>query len=148
MHSKPYYDLVQAQITANITGVSNFNVASATPITLNRPVLVTDSPSLIVTSGTSNTPITDYITLGLAPGAVTVEDSEEEYVARFIETGKENLIVRVQGEFAYNLKQKGFKWDVGNGGANPASAAVGTTTNWDKVMASVKDLGGVIIQSR
>lgn len=148
MHSKPYYDLVAAQITANIDGVSNFNVATATPVTLNRPVLVTDSPSLIVTSGTSNTPITDYITLGLAPGAVTVEDSEEEYVARFIETGKENLIVRVQGEFAYTLKQKGFKWDVSTGGANPASSAVGTGSNWDKVAANMKDLGGVVIKSR
>lgn len=148
MHSKAYYDLVQAQITANIDGVSNFNVATATPVTLNRPVLVTDSPSLIVVSGTSNTPITDYLTLGLVPGAATVEDSEEEYVARFIETGKENLIVRVQGEFAYNLGLKGFTWDVTNGGANPAAAALGTGSNWDTTMASLKDWAGVIIQSR
>lgn len=143
MHSKPYYDLVQSQITANITGVSNFNIATATPITLNRPVLVTDSPSLVV-SGAPN----DYLTLGLVPGAVSVEDSEEEYVARFIETGKENLIVRVQGEFAYTLGVKGFKWDVANGGANPASAAIGTGSNWDTTYASLKDWAGVIIQSR
>jgi hypothetical protein len=47
MHSKPYFDLVASQINANITSVSNFNVATGTPITLNRPVIVSDSASLI-----------------------------------------------------------------------------------------------------
>lgn len=148
MHSKPYYDLVQSQITANITGVSNFNVASAQPVTLNRPVLVTDSASLVVNSGTGTAAVTDYMTLGLVAGAAEVEDSEEEYIAKFIETGKENLIVRVQGEFAYNLKIKGFKYDVANGGANPAASAVGTGSNWDTTLASLKDWAGVVIQSR
>jgi Major capsid protein 13-like len=148
MHSKVYYDLVLEQIAAKIEGIANFNVATATPVSLNRPILVTDSPSLIVVSGTSNTPITDYLTLGLTPGAITVEDSEEEYVAKDIITGLENLVVRVQGEFAYNLSLKGFTWDVGNGGANPSNAAIGTGSNWDTVMASLKDWGGVIIQSR
>ena len=34
-------------ISANIDGISNFNVANAAPVTLNRPVLVTDSASLV-----------------------------------------------------------------------------------------------------
>lgn len=148
MHSKAYYDLVGAQITANVDGVSNFNIATGTPVTMNRPVLIVDDDSLKVTTGTGTAAVTDYYTLGLVAGAASVEDSEEEYIARFIETGKENLIVRVQGEYAYNLGLKGFKWDVGNGGANPSSAAVGTGSNWDTSWASLKDWGGIIVKSR
>ncbi len=46
MHSKPYYDLVKSQIAGNITNVSDFNIASATPITLNRPVCAGREPHL------------------------------------------------------------------------------------------------------
>jgi hypothetical protein len=42
---------------------------------------------------------------------------------------------------------KGFKWDVSNGGANPADAALATGSNWDVASTSYKDFGGVIIQS-
>lgn len=142
MHSKPFYDLVLNQIAANIDGVSNFNVASATPITLNRPVLVTDSPALIGGSPS------DYYTLGLVASAVEVEDSEETTIKTELITGQENLIVRYQGEYAYNAALKGFTWDVTNGGANPSDAALGTGTNWDPVMSSLKDWAGVVIQSR
>lgn len=139
MHSKPYYDLVQSQITANIDGVSNFNVATATPITLNRPVLVTDSAELVNGSV--------YTTLGLTANAVTVEESETPIVHTEIITGLDSLVVRMQGEFAYNLGCKGFAWDVANGGVNPDDTALGTGSNWDSVMDSVKDLSGVAIQS-
>ena len=50
MHSKVYYDLVRSQIGGNITNVSDFNIVTATPITLNRPVIVTDSASLIAST--------------------------------------------------------------------------------------------------
>ena len=63
-------------------------------------------------------------------------------------TGLENLVVRLQGEFAYNLGVKGFKWDTANGGANPSDAAVGTGTNWDAAVSSYKDYAGIVIQSR
>ena len=62
--------------------------------------------------------------------------------------GRENIVTRLQGEYAYNVGCKGVKWDVTNGGVNPSDAAVGTSTNWDSVMDDVKDLGGVIIRTR
>ena len=40
---------------------------------------------------------------------------------------------------------KGFQWDTGNGGVNPTDANVGTSTNWDKVLTSIKDCAGVRI---
>lgn len=146
MHSKVYFDLVKQQIAANIDGVSNFNVAEGSPLTLNRPVLVTDSASLSLTSGSPE--VTDYFTLGLVQSAAEVETSEGETIHSEIVTGLENLVYRIQGEGAFNLGVKGFTWDVANGGANPNSAALGTSSNWDKVYTSAKDLAGVIIQSR
>jgi hypothetical protein len=145
MHSKPYFDLVSSQINANITQVSNFNVATGTPITLNRPVIVTDSASLI---GNLNSPdVNNYFTLGLTDGAVEVENSEEQDIVVQDVTGLENLVVRFQGEYAYNLGVKGFKYDVANGGANPNATAVALGTNWDTNLSSVKDRAGVCLMT-
>lgn len=141
MHSKVYYDLVSSQISANIDGVSNFVVAQASPVTLNRPVLVTDAAALY-TSGAS--PLLDrYTTLGLVEGGVVVEDSEEQTFLSDMVTGLENLVYRYQGEYAFNVGLKGFTWDVGNGGANPTDNAIATGSNWDPVATSYKDYAGV-----
>lgn len=147
MHSKPYYDLVQSQITANIDGVSNFAVAQAAPVTLNRPVIVTDSDGLVTTSGSGSTATTQYATLGLTAGGILVENTEEEELIVDDVTGNENLSVRMQGEFAYNLGVKGFKWDVANGAANPTDSALATGTNWDPCRTSFKDYAGVVVLS-
>lgn len=145
MHSKVYYDLVKQQINANIDGLSNFNVASATPVTLNRPVLITDSDDLVVRDETSPESVTAYYTLGLTENGCVLEDSEEEMLHSEVVSGNENLIARLQGEFAYNVGLKGFKWDVTNGGVNPTDAALGTSTNWDKAVNADKDLAGIIL---
>lgn len=147
MHSKPFYDLVKAQIALNITGISNFNVMQALPVTLNRPVLVTDSAALTGFTATSPQRAV-YYTLGLTEDAVTMEDSEEELLYTDIITGKENIVSRLQGEFAYNLKVKGFKWDVTNGGVNPTDAALATGSNWDVVASDKRDYAGVAIMSQ
>lgn len=150
MHSKVFFDLVKEQITANIDGISNFNIAQATPVTLNRPVLVTDSASLVTasTNFSPNTQGNQYITLGLTADGCVLEDSEEELLYTDIITGRENIVARLQGEFAYNVGLKGFRWDPANGGVNPDDATLGTGTNWDSVMDSTKDLAGLAILSQ
>lgn len=148
MHSKQYYDLVQSQVTANIVDVSGFNVATGTPVTLGRPVVVTDSDSLVVVTGSGSAAVTDYFALGLVADGIIVEETEEEYITFDEVTGLEQLVRRMQGEFAFNLGLKGFKWDVTNGGLNPSSSAVGTGSNWDKVFTSAKDLAGIVVKSR
>lgn len=147
MHSKPYYDLVKEQIALNVTNVSNFNIAQAAPITLNRPVLVTDSASLVVPDG-AGAGIDAYHTLGLTSSALVLEDSEEELIHAEIQSGLENLVVRIQGEYAFNMGIRGFSWNTTGGGVNPDAAALGTAANWDKVMEDTKDLAGVVISTR
>lgn len=141
MHSHAYFALTKTQIAANIDGVSNFVVANASPVTLNRPVIVTDSASLI---NQINSPDVDnYHTLGLTRDAIICEDTESTDIVVDDVTGLDTLVVRYQGEFAYNVGLKGFKWDVGNGGANPLDSALGLGTNWDTAFTSVKDRAGV-----
>jgi hypothetical protein len=145
MHSKPYYDLVKSQINANITNVSNFNVATGSPVTLNRPVVVTDSASLVTQLNSPD--VNNYYTLGLVKGGVEVENSEEQEIVVQDVTGLENLVVRFQGEYAYNLGLKGFKYDVTSGGANPDATATALGTNWDTHFTSVKDRAGVCMMT-
>jgi hypothetical protein len=145
MHSKPFYDLVGAQITANILGVTDFVLGAATPVTLGRPVLVTDSAALFITAGSPS--VTTYYTMGLTQAAIECEDSEETTMFSDMITGKENLFVRFQGEFAFNVALKGFAYDVTSGGENPSDSTIATGANWDPYAASYKGYAGVIILS-
>ncbi len=140
MHSAAYYDLIRNQIGANITGISNLNIASASPVTLNRPVIITDSSALV--ANLTSPDLNNYFTLGLVKGAIDVENSEEQYFAFQEVTGLENIIWRLQGEYAYTVGLKGFKWDVNSGGANPSDVAVALGTNWDTHFTDVKNRAG------
>jgi len=60
-------------------------------------------------------------------------------------TGVGHLLMRIQGEHAFNVGCKGFKRDVTDGGANPTDTALGTTTNWDKDVTEDKNLASVRI---
>ena len=84
--------------------------------------------------------------LGLVAGAVEVENSEQQEIVVQDVTGLENLVVRFQGEYAYNLGIMGFKWDMSNGGVNPDATAVATAGNWDSVATSFKDYAGVVLK--
>ncbi len=150
MHSAQYYRLVKEQILSNIDGVSSFNIASATPLSLNRPILVTDSPALVtnVPANGGDPAYNVYSALGLTAGAVQLEDSEETTMFRDWVTGKENLIVRIQGEYAYNIGLKGFTYDVASGGANPDATALATGANWDPALGDLKNRAGVVLKTR
>ncbi len=147
MHSKTFFDLVKEQIAADIDGVSGLVFSQASPLTMGRPVLVTDSPDLVTKDGVS-AGVDAYYTLGLTAGSLLMEETEGTEVITQDVTGQENLIVRIQGEYAQNIGLKGYSWDVTNGGENPTNAALATGTNWDKAFADVKDRAGVVLRTR
>jgi Major capsid protein 13-like len=60
-------------------------------------------------------------------------------------TGLDTLVLRYQGEFAYNLGVKGFKWDTANGGVNPVNSAINDGTNWDPALTDVRERAGVVM---
>lgn len=149
MHSKVYFDLMQHQIGTSANGdiVSGVVVQAANPLTLNRPIIVTDSDALTVTGGSGSTAYTDYHTLGLTAQGIVLENSESERIVLDEVTGLENLVVRLQGEYAYNAGVKGFKWDTTKG-ANPNDTALGTGANWVQSASDNKSIAGVLIKSR
>jgi len=128
MHSKPWFDLMEGQVSDKVTNISDVVIYGGSPGTLGRPVIVTDSPYLVnyqtVTSGPDGD---NYIVLGLTEDAVVMNQSEDESIMSDILLGKENLIMQYQGEYAYNIRVKGFSFETSE---NPNAAALGTTGNW------------------
>jgi len=135
MHSKPFYDLVKAQIAAKITNIADVNVMTGMPVTLGRPVIVTDSSSLVL-DGTTDY----YVTLGLTADGVVVMESEQRKIVNEQVTGYENLTQRLQGEYSITTRVKGFDY---TGAANPNAATLGASANWSQVAADVKSCAGV-----
>jgi len=142
MHSKPYFDLIENAIADKIFEEAGLVVYGGQPGTLGKPVIVTDDAAL-----TNTTPDPDeYYILGLVEGAAEASESEQREIVTDTITGEENLRYRIQGEYAFNLKLKGYTWDVTNGGANPNAAALGTGSNWDKVASDNKLTAGIRIK--
>lgn len=144
MHSTQYFDLGVQAIADNVQNVADGIVRRVDVPGLGRPILVTDSSSLFVdeTSPTADS----YYVLGLTAGAIDLNQSEAVNSVLANVTGLEQLVVRRQSEYAYNLGVKGFKWDTANGGANPDATALGTASNWDKVASDAKSLAGVVLK--
>jgi hypothetical protein len=110
-------------------------------------LIMTDSDNLFVADGVSEG-VDKYYTLGLQPAATLVDDNNDFTDATVEGVGNENISRSYQAEWSYNLGLKGFAWDKTNGGESPNNAALGTASNWDKVVTSVKDCGGVLLSSR
>jgi hypothetical protein len=149
MHSTPYFDLVGDQVADNIFEVTGAVLYGGTPATYGIPTLVTDSSSLVVSSGGSS-PTYTYYTLGLVEGAVQCINSESESAIAIPYGENENLEIHFRAEYAYNNQVKGFAWDVTNGSVNPSASALGTTTNWDPYdtgPSAHKRRAGVVVAS-
>lgn len=144
MHAKPFYDLMKQSLTDNVFNVGGVTIATGNVQTLGKPAIVVNSSALVETSGSS---ATVYRTLALVEDAVRIQESEERDIATDRVTGLENLVYRIQGEYAYNVRVRGFQWDTTNGGANPTDAAVATATNWDLIASDTRSGPGSLIIS-
>lgn len=142
MHSGAYYDLMGNSIsTAGFDGIATMVIREGTPASLGRPVVVTDSSALTTGAGSGIV----FTVLGLVENAVVIEDDTEiPTIATDLVTGLENLVRRYQGEYAYNVGIKGFKYDNANGGANPTAGTIGTSSNWDLAASQNKETAGVL----
>jgi len=143
-HSKPLFNLMGDSFNTQTDNVAGFALNTGEFPILGRSLATTDSPELVVADGISSG-VDSYRTLVLAGGAIRLEESEPEQVVQETVTGKENLIVRTQGEFGYTLKVKGFKYT--DTGANPDDSALGTAGNWTQVASDTKNTPGVFIET-
>lgn len=103
-----------------------------------RPIIVTDSPALRTADPFQNV-------LGLVQGAAQVMDGSDMVTNIETTNGKDRIETTFQSDYTFGLGLKGYTWDTTNGGASPSDAALGTGTNWDKVVTSDKHTAGVMI---
>ena len=143
-HSKPIHDLLGDSFTVEVENVAGFSINTGGIPTLNRGLSMTDSASLVDVDGVSSG-VASYKTLWLAENGLRLEESEDETMWGGLVDGKENLIVRVQGEYAITVKVKGFEYSSAT--ANPNDATLSTAGNWDKVASDVKSTAGVYIET-
>lgn len=141
MHSGALKGLINQQIGDKMESVAGVIVYGGSPATMGRPVIVTDAPALTYSDGG-----TRYRTLGLVDMAGEVIESEGRTVMSQQVLGEENLSVRIQGEYAFNVSVKGFAFNKAE--INPNEATYGAGANWTQVAASVKDCAGVLIESQ
>lgn len=137
MHSKSLNDLYVNALTNN-ERLFKYGSVSVTSDPFGRLYLMSDVPAL----RKAGSPV-KYHTLGLTTGAGMCDqngDFDDNYQTI---NGSENIIRTYQAEWSYNLGVKGYTWDKTNGGKAPNDAALFTSTNWDQVATSVKDLAGV-----
>jgi hypothetical protein len=138
MHSATYFELVKQSIADNVFQVAGATIYTGQPATFGKPVIVTDSVGLF--DPQNGTIAAKYDVLGLVPGAVEVIESEERSVLSQYVTGLANLTMRIQGEYAYNLKVKGASY---TGAVQPTDAALAVSSNWTFVAADKKNGPGV-----
>lgn len=141
MHSKPMHDLFKNNVT-NAENLFTFGTVNVIRDPFGKLMVMTDSPSL-VTAGAPNV----YNTLGLVAGGLRI-DQNGDYTDN-VETsnGDENILRTFQAEWSYEMGVKGFAWDKTNGGKSPTTAALLTSTNWDRYATSDKDLAGVVLKT-
>ena len=142
MHSKAMHDIYGTAL-ANSERLFQFGNVQVMSDGYGRPLVMTDSPSLI-TTGTPDT----YHTCGLTSGALVVEQNGDFDSNTESSNGTENITRTYQAEWSYNLGIKGFAWDKTNGGASPNDTALATATNWDRYATSDKDLAGVLVNTQ
>jgi len=107
---------------------------------LGQRFVVTDAPALVE----SGTP--DLIkTIGLVPGAATVFDGGD--IVSNIDTtnGNERIETTMQVDYSFSVRLKGYTWDESNGGRSPTDADLGTGSNWDLEVSTIKNSAGVIL---
>lgn len=141
-HSKPIHDLLGDALTVTVENVAGTSINQGSIPSMGKGLSMTDSSDLIVTDGVS-TGVNAYKTMFLQQDALRIEQSEAETVSGGEVDGFENLLVRVQGEYAITVKVKGFEYS--DAGVNPADGALGTAGNWAKVATDTKDTAGVYI---
>ena len=149
MHSVQAKDLNLKVISDKVDPIFAAWVADGNDMatTLGRKALITDSAALQAAAvGSSLEGYSGYHVLGLVEDAIVVTQSEEQNIQSEVALGKENLLIRIQGEYSFNVKVKGFAY--GTGGVNPTDANLGATANWSQVAADEKAGPGVTMYCR
>lgn len=106
---------------------------------LGKRSVITDAPALYAAGAPNKMKV-----LSLVQGAAEVADGGDMRSNIVTSNGKVRLETTFQAEYTFSLALKGFSWDEANGGKSPSNAALATGTNWDKIVATDKELAGAL----
>lgn len=144
MHSAPMHKLFSKNL-ANAQGLFTYGSVNVVRDPFGKFLVMTDSANLFALDTVPAPDVNLYRILGLTPGAIEIQQNPDYTENWQTENGDENIQRSYQAEWSYNLSVKGFAWDKGNGGPSPTNAALFTSTNWDRIATSEKDLAGVLL---
>jgi hypothetical protein len=137
MHSKGAESLTDKALA---NGERLFESANVTVISiLNKIIVVSDIPALYVAGTPNKTKV-----LSVVSGGAIVENSSDIIANLETSNGQTRIETTWQADYTFGVKLKGYAWDVVNGGASPADAALFTGTNWDIAVASTKHSLGTL----
>lgn len=146
MYSKQWHDLVGTGIDETVNDVATYSIKNGKSYSLGRNVIVTDDTALVNENGVSSG-VDSYYCLGLVPDAVICEESEDATQSFMMVDDLENIGWRFRVDYAFNVGVKGHQYIAGTGGSNPTDATLGSPTNWDQVVTSIKNGPGVLIET-
>lgn len=141
VHSKAFFDIQGANVK-NQNALFSFGTVNVFSDPFGIPIIMTDSPQLVIPGSPDQ-----YISLGLRPGAITVEANADFHSGMMQQTGRQQLMSHYQAEWTVNYDLTGFSWSEATGGKAPNSAGLLNAANWDRIAVSHKELPGVAVIS-
>lgn len=140
MTGTQYHSLVGEAIanSNNLFEIGGVAVREGTAFGQGRPIIITDAPALRTADPFQNV-------LGLVTGGGIVKDGGDIITNIETKNGQTRIETTMQSDYSFGVGLKGYSWDTTNGGPSPSDVALGTGTNWDKVVTSDKDTAGIMI---
>ena len=81
-----------------------------------------------------------YHTLLLGPNALTLQFTKPMVVyPEFVDLLTDQVTIRWRADYGFAVQCPYAEWDSTNGGANPTTTALATSTNWDTIASSTKE---------
>ena len=127
MNGTTYHNLV-AQGLANSNELFRAENVTIVDI-LGKAVVITDAPALLDLATTPD----QNIVLSLVAGGLEVSDNSDLITNMETNNGQKRIETTWQADYTFNVKLKGYAWDIANGGSSPTDAALATGSNWDIV---------------
>lgn len=137
MHSKSLHDIYEGSLT-NTARLFEFGNVKVMDDGFGRPLIMTDSPNLLLVDG-GGVGTDWYYQLGVVSGGILLEDNQKYRAYDDQKIDVENVQHTMKAEFDFNLGLKGYTWDTAAGGKSPNDAAIKTQTNWDQTATDTKD---------
>lgn len=145
MHSTTLFSIFGQQLT-NAQQLFKFDTLGVMTDSFGRTFIVSDAPGLRIAG--ANGAADKFISLGLVPGAVRIEQQPDFTDNTDSANGNENIKRTYQAEWSYMCGVKGFAWNKTAGGKSPTDAAIGSSGSWSRVAGLTdREMPGVLIKT-